>query len=304
MAFESFDEKLKKISLRNKTLSPWVRGVISAMILGSLALGVYYCATFSGPYRWLVYLQLNWLEEYDIVLSVVLTIFITLTPSVVLAYILSGMLTPQPSVENIPDVEPVSSPLQEKLKQVSATRPLLYKMFLLSFFIFIGGFGVSLYLFVVYGHLSSVPVRIDIASSTIVNDKTTEYITLISRLNCEEVYVLEENSNSGKSETMYIPVIDNEGEFKNIFLATNNAECIDSLVSRTGIISSGGLPDIIKEKYIEHGLISEDEEYSVIEQNFGATPEGKKGMAWMMLLVSGVFLMIFLWIRYRTKPFM
>jgi hypothetical protein len=276
---------------------------IGISVLGLTGLGLYWWYDFSGLYRALVNFQIDLMGKYYAFYSAVFTIFILLIPVIIVNFLITAYYINY-SKENTEDSPSLKeNGLAKKINHLAETKPLFFKFYVLSLGLTIAAFAGSMYHFIVYGPLSSQAIITDISSTKIVEEKTTEHITIDALLQCGDMYYIESGSGS-KSKTSYTPIADTSGKFRNIFLKIGynpDLDCIDSLTTITGIIHPADLPGLVRDEYIKMGLISSNENYSVIDDK--TSPIEKKKDAWDLLIVTGIGLSLFLLLHYKDKIF-
>jgi hypothetical protein len=293
----SIIKKFEESKQRNLLIPLWIR---LTFILGPLLLGIYWWYTFTGLYRWITNLQLYLFGQYYEIYGGLVTLIILFAPALGILNMIGLKYSPGTEVK-----EKKALSLVDKINIVSKTKPFLLKIYILTLALGAMGFIMGCYFFIIYGQISRIPIAIDIETSTLVKDKTTEYITAVTRLQCEHTLIIEKNKSGSSSSTLYIPVSDANGKFKNIFLEaiTYNKEldCKDSLASLKGIIRPGGLPGLIRDRYMEAGVLDENKDYSIIEYNADPARNAEFGDA--MFILSLVSLLIFLALELTVKPF-
>jgi hypothetical protein len=290
----SLDSKLRDLGKHNNRVPGWIRAII---IIPAAVYIAYSWYNASGLYMWIAKLQMSIMDKYYPMLTGLLTIIAVLLPAVVLISIIS--LRYRPKDENIPEND-----LSMALEKFSITRPGLFKLYILSLMIAVGAGSVAIYLYICYGFMSATPILTDINTTDLVEKKSSEYITMTTRLQCDYSYSMLEGDSRSKTEILYVPVSDAEGKFKNMFLLSSvygkRLDCIDTFVPLTGIIRPGGLPGMIRDAYIKEGIIGEDDNYSLIEDK--ASPGNKKSLADGLLIMAAIGVIGFLLIHFKFKP--
>ncbi len=176
--------------------------------------------------------------------------------------------------------------------------------YLMSFLAMIGFGAVALYFFFMYGFIWSELIDLD-AGELIHDDRSIMYVTFQGELDCDALYVMETQVNQVHSETVYVPVTNKDGTMNNTFLEATTYdgtfECVDWFDTIKGIMRPWGLPGMVRDAYLDEGVLNEDTEYMVVEE--GARPDSMDGLIQAFAFCSAISLAIFLFIKFKKKPF-
>lgn len=127
---------------------------------------------------------------------------------------------------------------------------------------------------------------------------------LTGKMDCDSLYLLEETINSSNYLVAYARIIDTRESLKNIFLEKSiykdEEYCRDEVIPIKGIMRPYGLPGMVRDEYIDRGILSADAEYVVIE--YGAKPGEMNSLAGVFAFLAFMSFGVFLFIYIRKRP--
>jgi hypothetical protein len=304
-----FYVKFNQSILNVKNVPYWLIGAIMGTPLFLLAYWIY---SFSGLYRFFTNFQVQNHGKYEDGAAFLFSLFCVMIPAASLLLFVAYNFFDKKVIRN---EEPIFTLIDLVKDSINGKNGLMHKANIISrshpfwiliygglFFIGLLMIGIGTITFISNYSISNTPVVVDIYNDALIKEGKTEYITIVGIPYCNYSSSLVESREKGSSSEImskeyYIPLFTPNGKFSFIFLgkATQGQEkfeCVNNSVSSiTGIISSRELPGIIRDKYLENGIIKESDQYSIIDLNSSDGPNTSGGK---ILLAGGTISLILL----------